>query len=89
MTVAVLILLGLVVLAFLAAAVLDYHKLKKLFLEKGIKREKSQTFVDLLFHDHIKHEPDARKIQKRTIGLFCSCLIVVHVAMLFCGACQR
>ena len=89
MVLGILILIGFLVLGLLAAAVVHYLKLRKFFHEQGLQRAKSDTFVDLLFHEHLKNEPHARKMQKRTIGLFCASLLMVHVAMLVCGSCLR
>lgn len=71
----------------------EYQKLKLYLLEGEEELEEGQaapsfTFVDLLFHDRIKEDSEARRIQKRAIGFFCGSLLMVHVAMLCCGQCM-
>ena len=85
MIIAIFILISLLVLGLFALAVVHYLKLKQFFMEKGVESPRGHTFVDMLFHDRLKHEPVARQLQKRVIGLFCASLLMVHVAMLFYG----
>ncbi|MDZ8119258.1 hypothetical protein [Pontiella agarivorans] len=85
------ILCSLCALGFFIGSVKAYLKLKQYFRDVPEEPETapSDSLVDVLFNERLRNDPDARKIQKQTIGLFCAALLMVHVAMLFYGAGMR
>lgn len=79
------IIVNILTIALLARAIIDYFKLKKhlsIDQKKDLKKDPlaSIQIVDVLFNQSLRDNPDARKIQKRVIWLFCLSLLLVHVS---------
>ncbi|MDF7800949.1 hypothetical protein P4C99_15845 [Pontiellaceae bacterium B1224] len=69
------------ILSLIAGGIIDYHKLKKYVPTDACKdRRSSFRVIDVLFNPAFRDQPQARKIQKRAIWLFCAALVLVHAS---------
>lgn len=72
---------NILIILLVAGAVSDYHKLKKYIPRDATDdRRSSLRLIDVLFNPALRDQPQARKIQKRAIWLFCAALILVHAS---------
>lgn len=79
----IFVLINLLAIALFTASVRSYFKLKAYYTSSDESDRPSLHFVDVLFNERLKSEPEARGIQKRAIGLFCLSLLMVHISRFF------
>ena len=77
----IFITVNILIIALLVGAVIDYFKLKK-YIPLDTKKDPTSSLpiIDVLFNPVLRDKPEARRIQKRAIWMFCLSLFLVHVS---------
>ena len=72
---------NILIIALIAGGVIDYYKLKK-YVPTDAEKDSGTSFplIDVMFNPAFRDQPQARKIQKRAIWLFCAALVLVHAS---------